>query len=104
MKTIINKYSIIKISPLPLGQFCHSYYVAFKAIREQEKTEFIYKTIIKNNSEITNVGIEIIDPDFIKLKNENLLSCLFNKEENIIPAKAPIGVNIAPMLLPIIEE
>ena len=67
------------------------------------KSEFIYKTIIKNNNEIANVGIDIIDPYFIKLKNENLMSCLFNKEENIIPAKAPIGVNIAPILLPIIE-
>ena len=68
------------------------------------KSEFIYKTIIKNNNEIANVGIEIIDPYFIKLKNENLMSYLFNNEENIIPAKAPIGVNIAPILLPIIEE
>ena len=67
-------------------------------------SEFIHKTIIKNNSEIANVGIEIIDPYFMKLKNENLMSRLFNKEENIIPAKAPIGVNIAPILLPIIEE
>ena len=66
--------------------------------------DFIYKTNIKNNNEIANVGIEIMDPYFTKLKNENLMSCLSNKEENIIPAKAPIGVNIAPILLPIIEE
>ena len=46
----------------------------------------------------------MIDPYLIKLRNENLMSYLFNKEENIIPAKAPIGVNIAPRLLPIIEE
>ena len=45
-----------------------------------------------------------MDPYFTKLKNENLMSCLSNKEENMIPAKAPIGVNIAPILLPIIEE
>ena len=76
----------------------------FIIIREQEKNRVYLKTIIKNNSEIANVGIEIIDPYFIKLKNENLMSRLFNKEENIIPAKAPIGVNIAPILLPIIEE
>ena len=98
----IKKYHIIdgqSMLTVRLIQFfskiIHSYYVVFL---------FIYKTIIKNNNEIANVGIEIIDPYFIKLKNENLISCLFNKEENIIPAKAPIGVNIAPILLPIIEE
>lgn len=39
----------------------------------------------------------------MKSKNENLTLFSFTKVENIMPAKAPIGVKNAPMLLPIIE-
>lgn len=50
------------------------------------------------------VGKEMISPYLEKSKNENLTSYFFNKEENMIPAKAPIGVKKAPILLPIIVE
>lgn len=49
------------------------------------------------------VGIAIIAPYLINVINENLISYLFNSEENMIPAKAPIGVRKAPILEPIIE-
>ena len=39
----------------------------------------------------------------IKVRNVNFTLFCFIKSENIIPAKAPIGVKNAPMLLPIIE-
>ena len=48
-------------------------------------------------------GIEITAPYFIKsTKVKRTLFSLINPE-NIIPAKAPIGVKNAPILLPIIE-
>ena len=47
------------------------------------------------------VGIAITTPYLTKSTNENFTSYLFTKEENIIPASAPIGVKNAPMLLPI---
>ena len=43
-----------------------------------------------------------MDPYFIKSKKVNFISYLLNKLENIIPARAPIGVKNAPTLLPII--
>ena len=43
-----------------------------------------------------------MDPYFIKSKKVNFISYLLNKLENIMPARAPIGVKKAPMLLPII--
>ncbi len=49
------------------------------------------------------VGIEIITPYLTKSKKENLTSLCFNIDIHIIPANAPNGVNIAPMLLPMIE-
>ena len=49
------------------------------------------------------VGIDMIIPYLIKSKNEYFTSYLFNNEENIIPAKAPVGIKKAPILLPIIE-
>ena len=42
-----------------------------------------------------------MDPYFIKSRNVNLISYLLSKFENIMPARAPIGVKKAPMLLPI---
>ena len=43
-----------------------------------------------------------MDPYFIKSKKVNLISYLLNKLENMMPARAPIGVKNAPILLPII--
>ena len=48
------------------------------------------------------MGTLTTDPYFIKSKKENLISCLLNRLENIMPAKAPIGVKKAPILLPTI--
>ena len=48
-------------------------------------------------------GRETITPYLTKSRNVNLTLFSFTKEENIIPAKAPIGVKKAPILLPIIE-
>ena len=42
-----------------------------------------------------------MDPYFIKSKKVNFISYLLSKLENIIPARAPIGVKNAPILLPI---
>ena len=63
-----------------------------------------YNTINKPNNAIEAVGIAIITPYLTKSRNENLTSYLLSNEVNIIPAKAPIGVKNAPMLLPIILE
>ena len=49
------------------------------------------------------VGMETIDPYFIKSRKLKRMFCLFTSEVNIIPARAPIGVKNAPILLPIIE-
>ena len=43
-----------------------------------------------------------MDPYFIKSKKVNLISYLLSKLENIMPARAPIGVKKAPILLPMI--
>ena len=44
--------------------------------------------------------METIKPYLVKSKKENLMPCLWSKEENMMPAKAPMGVRKAPMLLP----
>ena len=59
------------------------------------------KDVIKRMT--ISTGTEIIAPYFIKSKKLNLILFLLTKLENIIPAKAPIGVRNAPMLLPMIE-
>ena len=41
-----------------------------------------------------------MDPYFIKSKKVNFISYLLSKLENMIPARAPIGVKNAPILLP----
>ena len=48
------------------------------------------------------VGKAIMAPYLMKSINVNLTLFSFTKEENIIPASAPIGVKKAPILLPII--
>ena len=48
------------------------------------------------------VGIPIIDPYFIKSKYEYLISLRFRIFDHIMPAKAPTGVKMAPMLDPMI--
>ncbi len=48
-------------------------------------------------------GIEITTPYLMKSRNVNLTLFSFTSPENMIPAKAPIGVKKAPMLLPMIE-
>ena len=52
---------------------------------------------------IVMTGKEITTPYLMKSINVNLTSFSFTSPVNIIPAKAPIGVKKAPMLLPIIE-
>ena len=49
------------------------------------------------------MGREITTPYFTKSKNEYLVSCSLTRLVNIIPARAPVGVKNAPILLPIIE-
>ena len=49
------------------------------------------------------IGNEIIAPFFIKSKNEYFVSCSLTRLVNMIPAKAPVGVKKAPILLPTIE-
>ena len=60
-----------------------------------------------NNSLIpratVKTGKEITTPYLMKSRNVNLTLFSLTKEENMIPAKAPIGVRNAPMLLPMIE-
>ena len=61
--------------------------------------------IINNIMALTpKVNPVIIIPFFIKSINEYLISFSFNILSHIIPAKAPIGVNKAPKLDPIIVE
>ena len=55
------------------------------------------------NIAVVIVGIANIAPCLIKSRKENFTSYSFNNEINMIPAKAPIGVRKAPMLLPMIE-
>ena len=48
-------------------------------------------------------GREITAPYLMKSRNVNLTLFSLTNQENIMPAKAPIGVKKAPILLPMIE-
>ena len=67
----------------------------------QAQFNFVIKD--KTSSEIVIVGRATMIPYFEKSKNENLTSCSLSRLINIMPARAPIGVRNAPMLLPIME-
>ena len=78
-----------------------------KAISKVIKYQFItlmklIESINVNNATVIT-GIELITPYFIKSKKEYFVSCSEISVVNIIPAKAPVGVKKAPMLLPTIE-
>ena len=49
------------------------------------------------------IGRDIIAPYLTKSTNEYFVSCSLTKLVNIIPARAPVGVRKAPMLLPTID-
>ena len=49
------------------------------------------------------VGMAMRTPYFTKSRKENFTSYFRSNDENMMPAKAPIGVKKAPMLLPMIE-
>ena len=49
------------------------------------------------------MGTDISMPYFIKDKNVNLMFFCFKMLVHIIPASAPMGVNMAPKLEPIID-
>ena len=65
------------------------------------KLKFIVKS--KQDKAIVIIGKEIITPYLTNCPNEYFTPCLFTKFVNIIPARAPIGVKKAPILLPMIE-
>ena len=48
-------------------------------------------------------GKEIKEPYLTKSMNVYRVSCLFTNEVNMIPARAPVGVKKAPILLPTID-
>jgi hypothetical protein len=49
------------------------------------------------------VGMAMRMPYFTKSRKENFTSYFLRSDENMMPAKAPIGVKKAPMLLPMTE-
>ena len=78
-----------------------------KAISKDIKYQFItlmklIESINVNNATVIT-GIELITPYFTKSKKEYFVSCSEISVVNMIPAKAPVGVKKAPMLLPTIE-
>ena len=78
-----------------------------KAISKVIKYQFItlmklIESINVNNATVIT-GIELITPYFTKSKKEYFVSCSEISVVNIIPAKAPVGVKKAPILLPTIE-
>ncbi len=78
-----------------------------KSISKDIKYQFItFMKLIESinvNKATVITGVEVMIPYLTKSKKEYFVSCSEISVVNMIPAKAPVGVKKAPILLPTIE-